>query len=72
VAFITQSGSVGVEALGLASNIGFGLRAFVGLGNKIDLDEVDFLRHFGADPRTTCVALYVESLPTAAPSGGVS
>lgn len=63
VAFITQSGSVGVEALGIESNLGFGLRAFVGLGNKVDLDEVDFLSHFRDDPRTTCVALYIESLP---------
>ena len=63
VAFVTQSGSVGVEALGIESNIGFGLRAFVGLGNKIDLDEVDFLNYFCNDEHTTCVALYVESLP---------
>jgi acyl-CoA synthetase (NDP forming) len=63
VAFITQSGSVGVEALGIESNLGFGLRAFVGLGNKIDLDEIDFLNYFHDDTRTTCVALYVESLP---------
>jgi acyl-CoA synthetase (NDP forming) len=62
VAFITQSGSVGVEALGFESNIGFGLRAFVGLGNKIDLNEVDFLRYFIKDSRTTCAALYIESL----------
>ena len=61
VAFIAQSGSVGVEALGYESNIGFGLRAFIGLGNKIDLDEVDFLRYFGKDPCTTCIALYIES-----------
>jgi len=63
VAFITQSGSVGVEALGIESNIGFGLRAFIGLGNKIDLDEVDFLDYFRDEINTTCVALYVESLP---------
>ena len=62
VAFITQSGSVGVEALGFASNTGFGLRAFVGLGNKADLDELDFLEYFSADPHTTCIALYLESV----------
>ena len=62
VAFVSQSGSVGVEALGIESNLGFGLRAFVGLGNKVDLDEVDFLNYFRDDPATTCVALYVESL----------
>jgi acyl-CoA synthetase (NDP forming) len=62
VAFVTQSGSLGVEALGIESNIGFGLRAFVGLGNKLDLDEVDFIHYFRDDHHTTCIALYLESL----------
>jgi len=62
VAFITQSGSVGVEALGLASNAGYGMRAFVGLGNKCDLDELDFLDYFGQDPDTTCLAFYLENI----------
>jgi acetate---CoA ligase (ADP-forming) len=62
VAFITQSGSVGVEALGLASNTGFGLRTFVGLGNKCDLDELDFLRYFADDPKTDCLAFYLENI----------
>ena len=62
VAFISQSGSVGVEALGLASNTGFPMRAFIGLGNKIDLNELDFLEFFGAEDRTDCVALYIENV----------
>jgi acyl-CoA synthetase (NDP forming) len=62
VAFITQSGSLGVEALGIESNIGFGLRAFVGLGNRLDLGEVDFINYFRDDSHTTCLALYLESL----------
>ncbi|MDJ0723425.1 MAG: CoA-binding protein, partial [Desulfobacterales bacterium] len=62
VAFVTQSGSVGVEALGLASNVGFGLRAFVGLGNKCDLDELDFLAYFGNDHDTRCLAFYLEDI----------
>jgi len=61
VAFITQSGSVGVESLGLASNTGFGMHAFVGLGNKCDLNELDFLRHFGRVPQVRCLAFYLES-----------
>ncbi len=64
-AFISQSGSVGVEALGLAGNTGFGLRGFVGLGNKCDLDELDFLDHYAADPNTTCIAFYLETLTKA-------
>ncbi len=62
VAFISQSGSVGIETLGLAGNTGFGLRAFVGLGNKCDLDEIEFLQYFGKDKATTCLAFYIESL----------
>jgi acyl-CoA synthetase (NDP forming) len=62
IAFVSQSGSVGVESLGLASNTGFGMRAFVGLGNKADLDELDFLRYFGQDRDTTCIACYVENV----------
>jgi acyl-CoA synthetase (NDP forming) len=38
------------------------MRAFVGLGNKCDLDELDFLSWFGKDPETTCLAFYIESL----------
>ncbi|MFO7965554.1 MAG: CoA-binding protein [Desulfobacterales bacterium] len=62
IAFVTQSGSVGVEALGLAGNMGFGLRAFVGLGNKCDLDELDFLQYFANDPETDCLAFYLENI----------
>jgi acyl-CoA synthetase (NDP forming) len=62
IAFITQSGSVGVESLGLASNSGFGMRAFVGTGNKVDMDENDFLSWFAKDPGTSCLAFYLESI----------
>jgi len=62
IAFITQSGSVGVESLGYASNIGFGMRAFVGLGNKCDLNESDFLRYFAEDEKTRCLAIYTENI----------
>lgn len=62
IACILQSGSVGVEALGYASNTGFGMRAFIGLGNKIDLNEIDFLNYFSSDPNTNCIAFYLENI----------
>lgn len=62
VACIVQSGSVGVEALGYASNTGFGMRAFVGLGNKCDLDEIDFLKYFAEDAKTNCLGFYLENI----------
>lgn len=64
-AFISQSGSVGVEAMGLAGNTGFGLRGFVGLGNQCDLDELDFLIHYAGDKNTTCIAFYLENITRA-------
>lgn len=65
IAFISQSGSVGVEAMGLAGNTGFGLRGFIGLGNKCDLDELDFLVHYAKDKKTTCIAFYLENITRA-------
>ncbi len=62
VAFLSQSGSVGVEALGAASPYGYRMRAFISLGNKADLDECDFLEHFRDDDRCGCVAMYLESI----------
>ncbi|MCF6246868.1 MAG: CoA-binding protein [Desulfobacula sp.] len=62
VACIVQSGSVGVEALGYAANTGYGMRAFVGLGNKCDLDEIDFLHYFAQDEKTNCLGFYLENI----------
>lgn len=62
VACVVQSGSVGVEALGYAANTGYGMRAFVGLGNKCDLDEIDFLEFFEQDEKTDCIAYYLENI----------
>ena len=62
VALISQSGSVAVEALGAAAIHGFPLRAFVGLGNAVDLGTVDFVESFAADERTTCICVYIEHL----------
>ncbi len=62
VACVFQSGSVGVEALGYTANTGYGMRAFVGLGNKCDLDEIDFLRYFARDEKTNCIGFYLENI----------
>ncbi len=62
IAVISQSGSVGVEALGYASASGFGLRAFVGLGNKADLDELDMAAWFARDPGARVLGFYLEDL----------
>ena len=63
VAFVTQSGSVGVEALGTLAGSGTGLRLFLGLGNQADLDVVDVLKYLARDGGTAVTALYLESIP---------
>ncbi len=62
VACIVQSGSVGIESIWYAASIGYGMRAFVGLGNKLDLTEIDFLDYFLKDEKTKCLAFYLESI----------
>ena len=62
IAVISQSGSVGVEALGYASSSGFGLRAFVGLGNKCDVNEMDMAEWFARDEGTKVLGFYLEDL----------
>lgn len=61
VAFVTQSGSVGVEALGTLS--GTGIRLFIGLGNQADLTVEDVLEYLVHDPRARVCTLYLESIP---------
>jgi len=40
-----------------------GMAKFASIGNKLDLDEVDFLEYFGRDPDTKVIGMYLESIP---------
>ena len=35
---------------------------FASIGNKLDLDEVDFLEYYGKDPETKIIGMYLESV----------
>ena len=35
---------------------------FASIGNKLDLDEVDFLEYLGRDPDTEIIFMYLESI----------
>lgn len=61
VAFISQSGSVSLAFMDFANAHNIGLSAFVGLGNKLDIDENQLLKYFGEDEETKCILLYLES-----------
>jgi acyl-CoA synthetase (NDP forming) len=61
IALISQSGSVMVGLYELAEDAHIGLGACVGIGNKADLSENDFLEYFGKDRDTKCISFYLES-----------
>ncbi|MFH1171630.1 MAG: acetate--CoA ligase family protein [bacterium] len=59
---ISQSGAMAVALTDWAREIGVGFRAIVSLGNKAGLDEVDMLRYFTKDPKTSAILFYLESV----------
>lgn len=62
IAFISQSGALGTAALDWAMREGIGFSHFISLGNKADLNEVDFLEVLGGDESVKAIILYVESI----------
>ncbi len=59
---ITQSGGLGLFLWNLLEDEQVGMAKFVSIGNKLDLDEVDFLEYLGQDSETTVIGLYLESI----------
>ncbi len=60
---ISQSGGLGLFLWNLLESEQVGLAKFASIGNRLDLDEVDFLEYLGRDPATKVIGLYLESLP---------
>jgi acetate---CoA ligase (ADP-forming) len=61
VAFMSQSGALGLAVMHQASTLGLGLSSFVSVGNKADVSANDLLTYWDDDPRTDVVLLYMES-----------
>ena len=62
IAFISQSGALGVAALEYAHEQNIGLSKFVSMGNKADITENDLLKGLKDDPQTDVILLYLEDL----------
>ena len=60
VSVLAQSGGVGLSIAERLSTSGIGLNKFVSMGNKLNLDEVDYLRYYLDDPTTEVVYAYLE------------
>ncbi len=62
IAFITQSGALGIALVGWTKIKGIGLSDLVSIGNKADINEVDLIEFFGRDPYTRVITAYLEGI----------
>ncbi len=60
VAIMAQSGGMGLSLAERLNTSGVGFGKFVSLGNKLNLDEVDYLSYLMADPKTDVIYFYLE------------
>jgi acetyltransferase len=61
IAFMTQSGALGVAILQQARNRGVGLSKFVSLGNAADVSLHELIEYLEGDDQTDLILLYIES-----------
>lgn len=61
-ALFSQSGALGVAIMDWALEYNFGFSKFISLGNKSDLNEVDFLEYFITDDETDIILGYIEDV----------
>ena len=62
VSILAQSGGVSLLYLNLLASANVGIAKIVSMGNKLDLNEIDYLRYLILDPQTEIIGLYLESL----------
>lgn len=62
VAMISQSGAMMTAVLDWADSQKIGFSHFISLGNKCDVDEIDFIEEIADDPETSLMLLYLESV----------
>jgi acetate---CoA ligase (ADP-forming) len=61
MAFMSQSGALGLAVIERAADPSLGLSSFVSVGNKADISGNDLLEHWESDERTRVIVLYLES-----------
>ncbi len=62
VSIVAQSGGIGLDFLARLKDENTGFAKFVSIGNKTDLDEVDYLEYLGRDPATEVICMYLEDV----------
>ncbi len=62
ISIISQSGGVALMIANFLKDENLGMAKFASIGNKLDLNEVDFLEYLGRDPATQIIFMYLESI----------
>jgi len=65
IAFMSQSGALGVAILNIARQLDIGFSCFVSLGNKTNVSGNDLLQYWEDDPQTDLILMYLESFGNA-------
>jgi len=61
IAFMSQSGAMGVSILDYAAEYGFGVSQFVSMGNKADVSGNDLLEYWRRDDGVGVILMYLEN-----------
>jgi acyl-CoA synthetase (NDP forming) len=62
VSVLAQSGGVSFAYFNLLSSANVGIAKIVSMGNKLDLNEIDYLKYLIQDPQTEIIGIYLEGL----------
>ena len=62
ISIVSQSGGVGMSLIMFLDNSYSSFNKFVSVGNKVNMDEVDFLEFLGEDPGTGVICMFLESV----------
>ncbi|MBM7854407.1 acetyltransferase [Desulfohalotomaculum tongense] len=62
IAFISQSGAMLISVIDWSLSTGLGFSRVISLGNKAQLNEVDFIDAIADDPNTSVILAYIEDV----------
>ncbi|MFH0753693.1 MAG: acetate--CoA ligase family protein [Candidatus Omnitrophota bacterium] len=62
IAFISQSGALGISLMGWTMMEKIGLASVVSLGNKADIGEKELIEFFNDDPNVSVILIYMEGI----------
>lgn len=62
IAFVTQSGALGIALMGWTIMQEIGVSAIISMGNMADIDIVDVSEYLAEDPNTRVITIYLEGL----------